>query len=621
MALIGIQPAQVGGEYDLAIGFDPGTGDTTMLGYVIETGTEWAEAPNIQDEQRIVQIASPNNSDRLTYYPKVTQDDWSGGEGQEYFTDPTKYYQSYKVDPTKPGHLVLTPGTTSPPAVSLSTRGPAASDGFTVLIGALLSSPNSLQDMLGNPFQLDPAGTPEPLFMVLGPSGVWIATATGTRGGIYRITSNLPYGPAPPASQPTPVLTGSTREQDIKFLCNTATGLLYATQEDNAGSFAVNAYIYTFDGTTSVRVFDFRGWVRAGYEMGGVTYLLLEYQQFPGGGALFNTYPQFTLMSYVNGQFTTLFDQRYASADFHAAGFYFSSSLACSLTGDGRFLYIAWPGFYPIVFDTVRSAFIRWGGAPAVQPSIGGTSGEVYAHRLFPTTQGLVDVVLWGTTAPYTLAITVDNALPDTGYVVSSWIDFGAPGIVKAFRCVEVEMQQPIPASGSVQVSYRTDQSQPFTLLTNQLVLPNGNLMIFLPLVTKAYRIQLRLTLNAAAGVSPVVRSISLTGNAARVWQIKLSCRRGQQKRNNNDDDHGTSTDLLANILGAYQQGGYVTMFIPDPTNPLGTGTGTPYVSQTTAKIEDYNWHTAVSPGNRQDVDGNGYASEGVVDVVLAEQL
>src|SRR5665213_580233 len=239
MALIGIQPAQVGGEYDLAIGFDPGTGDTTMLGYVIETGTEWAEAPNIQDEQRIVQIASPNNSDRLTYYPKVTQDDWSGGEGQEYFTDPTKYYQSYKVDPTKPGHLVLTPGTTSPPAVSLSTRGPAASDGFTVLIGALLSSPNSLQDMLGNPFQLNSGGTPAPLFMVLGPSGVWVATAAGSDQGIYRITSALPYGPAPPASQPTAVLWNTDvveplATQALAYMSAPAgTGALYYIRNDN----------------------------------------------------------------------------------------------------------------------------------------------------------------------------------------------------------------------------------------------------------------------------------------------------------------------------------------------------------------------------------------------------
>jgi hypothetical protein len=344
--------------------------------------------------------------------------------------------------------------------------------------------------------------------------------------------------------------------------------------------------------------------------MNGVTYLLLEYQQ---AFTIGNQGDQFTLMAYSNGQLTTLFDQRYAAADFQSymSGSFVGSGNDASLSGDGRLIYIGWPGYYPLVFDTVRSSFIRWGGAVALIVSN-------LAHRLLPTVNGIVDIVQ---VATGDLVFSMTNADPDTGYVISSWIDFGAPGIVKAFRCVEVEMQQPIPATGSVQISYRTDQSQPFTLLTNQLVLPNGNLMIFLPLVTKAYRIQLRLTLNAAGGVSPVVRSISLTGNAARVWQIKLSCRRGQEKRNNNPDDQGTSTDLLANILGAYQQGGYVTMYIPDPTNPLGTGTGVPYVSMTTAKLEEYTWHTAVSPANRQDVDGNGFASEGVVDCVLAEQL
>src|ERR1019366_5359707 len=194
MALLGIQPAQVGGEYDLAVGFDPGTGDTTMFGYVIETGTEWAEAPNIQDEQRIVQIASPNNSDRLTYYPKVTQDDWSGGEGQEFFTDPTKFYQSYKVDPTKPGHLVLQPGTAT---VSVTPRDPesripAVTDGYIVLAGFFDSptSVNSFADNAGNLYYLNAAGvTPGVSFALTQPQGggAWMATGPTSQCGIYSV--------------------------------------------------------------------------------------------------------------------------------------------------------------------------------------------------------------------------------------------------------------------------------------------------------------------------------------------------------------------------------------------------------------------------------------------------
>jgi hypothetical protein len=83
----GVLASQVGEEYDIAIGCDRGTGVTFMWGYLLHPGTEWSEAPDISDEQRIVQIASPNNTDRFTFYPKVTQDDWTGGEGQE--TSPT----------------------------------------------------------------------------------------------------------------------------------------------------------------------------------------------------------------------------------------------------------------------------------------------------------------------------------------------------------------------------------------------------------------------------------------------------------------------------------------------------------------------------------------------------
>lgn len=651
----GVLASQVGAEYDLAMGFDPGTGVTNMVGYCIVEQTEWSEAPNLEDEQRLVTIASPNTSDRYTFYPKITQDDWSGGEGQEFLSDPSKYYQSFKVDPTKPGHLsVVLDAVTIAVSVTGASRAPVVTDGNSLVAGALLASPNALLDHLGNRYYLNAAGTPEPLFGVLDPQlGAFFATAAGANGGIIRLP-NVPSG----GSQPTPTLwnadiveptctqalaylsapaptgglyyirndnrilqvgaagagtivqTGLSMEQPIRFICNTATGLLFATQSTNtAHQNQVGSIVYSFDGVNSTRIFDFAGIVRAGYEMNGVTYLLFEYG-LPSALA-----PQFTLMAYSNGQLTTLFDQRYASPDFQSAASSFATSpYGASLSGDGRFLYIGWPGYYSLVYDTVRAAFIRWGPSPVY-------SNLVWAHRFYPLAGGACAVNSIGAGGPTQVTFTRNAAGSTVGTLTSSWIDGGTTGIPKAFRCIEVEMQQPTPVGSTVRLAYRLDQQQAFSQVTNVLTLPNGNLMFLLPPGTKGYRIQLQLLLGMVATTSPVCRSIALTINPGRAWKLQVSCRRGQQKRNGAPDTQGTSTDLLANIFNAYAQGGFVTLYIPDPTNPLGTGTGVPYVSQTTAKIEDRTWHTVVSPGFRWDVDGVGFDAEGLVDLVLAEQL
>lgn len=658
----GVLPTQVGGEYDLAIGANMGDGTINMVGYLIEAQTEWNEAPNIQDEQRLVTIASPNTSDRYTSYPKVTQDDWSGGEGQEYFTstsDPTKYYQSFNVDPTKPGYLAVTFDAVTTTVTPIgASRAPVVCDGSVLVAGLVTGSPYALVDPQGNLYYLNMAGTPEPLFGQLDPiGGAFFATRSGANGGIYRL-DNVPKGGVQPTSvlwnadiveptatqalaymsSPAPtgglyylrndnklvyagaagagtvVYTGLSMEAPLRFLCSTATGLLWATQSTAVERQSeVSSILYSFDGTNTTRIFDFDGIVRAGFEMNGVTYLLLEYTQ-PSLGS-----QQFTLMSFANGQLTTIFDQRYASPDFQSVSTnYTGSSYGCSLSGDGRFLYIGWPGYYSLVYDTARAAFMRWGPAPVM-------TNLIWAHRFYTTSAGVVDVVSVGTGA-LALIFTTGAAGSTSGYVTSSWIDGGTAGIAKAFRCFELELQQPFPVGATVQVAYRLDQSQPFTTLTNTVPLPNGNLMALLPPGTKGYRIQARLILNAIGATSPVVRSMALTINPARVWKLTLSCRRGQTKRNGQPDTQGDSTELLANLLNIYDQGGFCTIYIPDPRNPAGIanpdGSGVArYVSMTTAKLEDDTWHTNVSAAMRQDVDGGGYSMEGLLEVLLNEQL
>lgn len=650
-AFTGVKPTQVGEEYDFTLAFDNGSGTAQMYGYLLHAGTEWDEAPNIEDEKRIVTIDSPNYSDRFTFYPKVTQDDWSGGEGQEFFIDPTRYYQSVAVNPTKPGRLSLSPSAVQTSIASFFNTyiNPMATDGTRVLVGGYDGGgPNVIGNSAGTKRYLVAGGTPAPVQALEGPQGgIFVATRTGTSGGIYRVattdftsqpavtkwgtdivqdgaTQALAYQstPAPTGSlvyikndntiqqlgsaggSPVQLYSGLTMEQPLGFLASSATGLLFATQQAYSGGADAQmgfGVLYSFDGVTATRVFDFEGIILAAHEMNGVTYLLGLFRQV----GIFNFC--FTLMAYSNGQLTTIFDQRYAAVDFQPTGVFNPGS--AGVTGDGRFLYIGWPSFYGLMYDTVRGAFIRCSSVTPVQ---------AVAHSVFPTATGIVDVTAGLVTT--NVVFNTFSGSPTTGTMTLSWFDYGTPGIVKAFRCIEVEMEQPFPVGATVTIAFRLDQQQAWTPVTNSITLPNGNIQYLLPLGSKGYRIQLQITLNAGSGTSPVLRSIALTGNAARVWKVTAVCARQQQKRNGSPDDQGTATDLLANLISAYKQGGYVTLYIPDPTNPAGTG-GAPYVSQATAKIEEYNWHTRVSPGMRVDNDNAGFAMEALVDLTLAEQL
>ena len=108
MNLTGVLPQQIGDTYDMALGYpDPATGIVDMVGYVLSNQGQFQESTNLQDEQHLVQIASPSSSDRFGRYPQVSQGDWSGGERQLIFVNANQYYTSTQCETSKPGHLTI----------------------------------------------------------------------------------------------------------------------------------------------------------------------------------------------------------------------------------------------------------------------------------------------------------------------------------------------------------------------------------------------------------------------------------------------------------------------------------------------------------------------------------
>lgn len=108
--MAGVQLSEIGRKYHVGIGYVPPDGVTsvTMLGYQLADGAVWEETTDVTDDQHLVDIGSPNSTDRFGRYPVISQGDWSGGEQQKYFTDPTKFYSSDgNLDTTRPGLLQI----------------------------------------------------------------------------------------------------------------------------------------------------------------------------------------------------------------------------------------------------------------------------------------------------------------------------------------------------------------------------------------------------------------------------------------------------------------------------------------------------------------------------------
>jgi hypothetical protein len=107
-ALTGVKLSEVGTRFDVAVGYSVDGVTGVMYGYELASGSEWEESTDITDEEHLVQIASPSSADRFLRWPQISQGDWSGGDRQRYFTDPTKFFsQDGNLDTSRPGQLRL----------------------------------------------------------------------------------------------------------------------------------------------------------------------------------------------------------------------------------------------------------------------------------------------------------------------------------------------------------------------------------------------------------------------------------------------------------------------------------------------------------------------------------
>lgn len=643
LALTGILPSQVGPEYDFAMGFDPGIGTAQMYGYCLTEKGTWEEGTNLSDVQKLISVASASTTDRdLTKWPKVSQGDWTTGERQVISIDPTRYFSSDgQVDTTTQAALTLYPSATTAVSIAQGSLGgqnrwPLADDGDQWYLGTPGGSvyvgkrDGSLQLVTVN------AGN-EILDLLEGLAasapGVWASTVAGIwfiDGTTYAVTQwvgdaldihaspgmayingrlnyvqssghNVAFVSVAGTIAGTAATAVSPMDGFIRSLAYQAAGLIYATTPNDQPGTTPSGFSVLWtansDATNPVRVGLIPGVVKYMHTTNGVTYILAhEAEPIPG----YNL----TLYTFSSGTLAILDDMRWALPEFKANVAATSFYSGCQVYGDGRFVYISWPGLQGIQLDLITPS--KGIGISRVAGT-GLPRTTVLAHRIVRTSShGFVDLSI------NTLGGSVQtfNQPANSGNITTSYYDFGTPSLVKFYRSFDIDLAAPLPAGAGITVNFQADAATTWTPLTVNANTAT-NLVAYFPKGVRAARVRYQVILQAGVGGAPVIRSWATKANLGRIWHCVASAKRHQQTNLGDDNQGALAQDLLANVEGAYGNAGRCLLYVSSPSIKG--------VELVNAVLEDYKW-TVAKPAPRQDEQG-ALDIEGDVELTFSEQI
>lgn len=658
----GVKLGEIGSRYDVAIGFDNGSGTANMVGYVLAPTTVWQESTNLTDNDRLVQIGSDNTTDRFTYFPKVSQGDWSGGERQINFVDPTRYFSSTRMETSIPGALQIlgTEITVNLPALVGTTpiKGSRAieNDGQTTYVRTTGGASGNFVTLFnaggamtartaaGNIVLSELIRTPRAIVASSVSNGIWqlndntqvttdvttlvpganppvMAYNAGKYFYAFTISPwNLRYVTgAPPFAVSVQVLAHNASEDYPYGMVGGSTGVVYGSIGIPASGtaptyFNNETYLWQSDGTsTETYLGVIPGLIRDMVNVQGTIYILSLYAGLGVSGSVFPI-----LTTLTNDGVLAMFDD-YRVLDSSFQPIMVGTGLYGNLSSDGRFLYMAFGGFAIKRYDLTKTAV---GNAVVdVTPT---------AINAFAAAGVWVTAYSQGFTAIQSgdskVVEEVDsgaNQVSGVGVLTTSWFDFKTPTTYKLWRAFEVSLSAGT-GSGTIAVTANIDNVSALALTA--ITTSTGNLLFYFPQGTKGLKCQFTLTFTSAGGSGPVVLQYAVRATLARAFTFTVQARRRITCQDGSQDTQGTGTTgsqtgpaqfLVANIENAYKQAsGNVTMFIPSPAVTTAGASG---VEQISAVIEDYKW-TTPKPGPSSS-DQGAPDMEGNVEITAVEVL
>lgn len=653
----GVKLGEIGSRYDVAIGFDNGSGTANMVGYVLAPTTVWQESTNLTDNDRLVQIGSDNTTDRFTYFPKVSQGDWSGGERQINFVDPTRYYSSSHMETSIPGTLTIVGSeqTVNLPAAvgTIPANGarPIETDGQNTYVRTTGGASGNYADY---PIDSTPgfAGTvaagvvlselirgPRGIIAVSVSNGIWqlndsvqvttdVATQNST-GGLpgalaynagkyfYCFTASpwsLRYVTGNPFVLSTQVLVHSASEDLPQCLVGGSTGVVYGsigTPATATIAYVPNeTFLWQSDGTsTETYLGVVPGLIRDMINVQGTIYILSVYRAVNGYFPILSTLTN-------DGVLATFDDYRSLDPVFRPN---VNANPSGNLSSDTRFLYLSLGSFGVKRYDLTKTAT---GNAVADVTPAAITPGSNTGIWSSAYNQGFTSVQNLDTKVVHVAGFG-SGFVSGSGTLTTSYFDFKTPTTYKLWRSVEVSLRS-YPMAGSLTVTATVDNTAGIALTS--VVTSNGSLIYYFPQGTKGLKCQLVFALTSAGAAAPVITQYAVRATLARAFTFTVQARRRITCQDGSQDTQGTGTTgsqtgpaqfLVANIENAYKQAsGNVTMFIPSPAVTTAGASG---VEQISAVIEDYKW-TTPKPGPSSS-DQGAPDMEGNVEITAVEVL
>ena len=649
----------------MGIGYDAGDGTVAMYGYNLTPGADFTESTDLQDESHIVQISSPNSTDRYTRYPKASQGDWEGGGGQLIFTNANQFYNSDGWETAVSGLLLPAASantiSTATGTPSTTPSWPAATDGSVWVIGHYDSggSKNAFLGNTGTPLgsavSIGNGNNPEIYNLLRTPFGIF----AGTSAGIYLVNTGTPnsstlwtsdviqnqnyasmaYFSATSGASGgigalyyikasdgniysigsatggagTILATHPDMEQPFIAICDTAQGLFWATGSSEQGAVdpSYEAILYTYTGTLPAsRIDSINGYIKAAVTLNNITYILAVLDQAAGNG-------NFTLYSLSGTSLSVVSDTRYNAPDFqeNTVILPLSKFFKPGMQEDGRYLYIGWQGTHGLRYDPDLNAW-SYVGAPA--PLDTHQDSRVLVNT---AASGIIDI--YGNKTSSIFQAYAFNGSPTTGTFETSYFDFGTPTVNKVFSSIAFQLTNSQPAN-SLAVNFKTDNATSWTpaiVLTTTI----GNwIQATLPVNTIGARIQFQVIYTAANFSSSTFQIVdySVTARLGRIWQMTLSCRQNSQDISGSDDPQGqTGLQLWANLYNVRKiAGGNMYLWITDPTDPDGDQS---YVAQTLhAHVEDMSVTSSQGvPAGARTTSYSGFDAERDVQIQIVEDL
>lgn len=619
-----------GGDTELlkAVGqrYNCGLSDGThFYGYMFEPttgkdgGFHWKT--DTTTKEALTQFSSQQLIDRdLAFFPRVTDGDFSGGAFQEVFIDPRKFFDA-DLDPRIPGYLQLRPQWTRIDKGALGSVGPqfqvvAWNGDFWFTFGEPSGNVYSANGgtttvpTATNIISLDTdgtylyAGTGAQLYRsangtswtavtssINGTATQWWVINQGTNGyfAYYQSGSNLLYKidltqAFPIAAAAEPQIPVGANAINIVDLCAYQTSIAILTT-DVAGP---GSDVWYFDGNNLTRIIRIEGYVAQGVcNALGALYV--------GGFAVGQT---------TSPKLFQVDAGNYNEVVVPGSPFPAAAQSCLQPRASGRYVY--WPILSPsikgisngvgviIQYDVVTAAASKLPcqGADDFSVKRGSLrSIALYGDNVAAIFQSSAHGIL-----QYQQTLFGSIKYQATGWLASSHIDFGTPGIVKRFRRLEVH-HAPLNAGEAIFIECFVDQD-PLGFSTVLAPVPasqNGgnnnqagttitSLMVGSDTVGKTLYFAVRMTAGTGQLTTPRISYITVEVGGTWVADVYLGCVNRRTMLNQQPDDQGASGGDLAYLLFlAYENGNVLTFYHPngqkytmaieslDPWNPNPT--------------------------------------------------